>query len=250
MDLRKLQAHWDAFGRADPLWAILTDPQKSGGKWEWEEFFRVGEREIEEILERVAALKIEIRHGQALDFGCGVGRLTQGLCRHFEQCCGVDIAPSMLRLAGEHNRHGARCRYMLNAAADLRLFAHDTFDFIYSSLVLQHMRPRYVKRYLVEFLRVLAPGGCLVFRLPAEEREQPDRARRLLGRLYWRSQDVLAVLRHRVSPRMEMYGILQPEVVKLITDHGGEVRAVHDDGSPGPAWISFLYIVTKPASVL
>src|SRR5262249_36530770 len=35
-------------------------------------------------------------------------------------------------------------------------------------LVLQHMRPEYSTSYLREFLRVLAPGGVLVFQLPAE----------------------------------------------------------------------------------
>jgi SAM-dependent methyltransferase len=111
-------------------------------------------------------LNFDIRRGAALDFGCGVGRLTQALCRHFERAVGVDIAPSMIRLANQFNRFGDRCRYCLNEANDLRLFADDSFDFIYSNLVLQHMQPDYSKNYIKEFVRVLAPGGIAFFQLP------------------------------------------------------------------------------------
>src|SRR6185436_3396874 len=38
--------------------------------------------------------------------------------------------------------------------------------FIYSRLVLQHMEARYAKAYIAEFMRILAPGGALVFQLP------------------------------------------------------------------------------------
>lgn len=245
MDLGKLQECWNEFGETDPLWAILSDPAKKGGKWDRDEFFRTGEIEIEQILGRVAAQGIKVRHGKALDFGCGVGRLTQALSLHFEECCGVDIAPSMIRLAREHNRRGARCRYELNPHSDLRLFADSTFDFVYSTLVLQHMRPKYAKQYLAEFLRVLAPGGCLVFCLPSRLGALWGPARRVTGRLYWRSRDLLAAVGVRTPPRLEMYGIPQADVLKVIASGGGKLLAALDDTSAGPDWISFCYFVTK-----
>ena len=246
MDLGKLQECWNAFGETDPLWAILATPSKKGGKWKWDEFLRTGEADIADVLRRVAAQGIELRRGKALDFGCGVGRLTQALALHFEECCGVDIAPSMIRLAREHNQRGARCRYELNANADLRLFADNTFDFVHSHLVLQHMRPDYAKQYIAEFLRVLAPGGCLVFSLPSEMRAWWGSARRLAARLYWGSQDLLAALRIQTTPHFEMHGIPRPEVLKLIGRSGGKLSAALADGSAGPAWINFCYFVIKP----
>ncbi len=250
MHLRKLQAHWNALGDTDPLWAILTDPARKGGKWEREEFFRIGEQEIAEVLRAAGERGLRTRRGVALDFGCGVGRLTQALCAHFEECCGVDIAPSMIRLAREYNRYGARCRYELNPAADLRLFPDERFDFVYSSLVLQHMRPRYARRYIGEFLRVLARGGGLIFRLPAGLREPPGRLERLWSKLYWRAKDSLAALGALVGkpmrPRIEMYGMSRTEVLEVIARHGGETVAVDEDHSAGPAWISFVYFVRKP----
>ena len=202
VELKEVQRHWNAFGKIDPLWAIVTQPEKRFGKWKDAEFFGCGEEEITRILRHVDSLSFPLRRWRALDFGCGVGRLTQALSRYFRHCDGVDIAPSMIKLARRYDRpwrrfryeiarlpwsglngrqgwadcwpgfsrllKGQRCRFFLNESNDLALFADDTYDFIYSALVLQHMRPEYSQNYIKEFLRVLAPGGLAVFQIPSQ----------------------------------------------------------------------------------
>src|SRR4051794_589356 len=158
MDLADLQKHWSVLGATDPFWAILSVPTKQHGGWDHEEFFRTGREWIDEVMRYVDSLGVALRRDRALDFGCGAGRLTQALCRHFARCDGVDIAPTMLELAERFNQHGERCRYHFNAADDLGLFAADTFDFVYSIIVLQHMEPQYSSRYVRELVRVLRPG--------------------------------------------------------------------------------------------
>jgi SAM-dependent methyltransferase len=173
MELGELQRDWEELGRIDPLWAVLTDPSKKNNRWDPKEFFATGEAEIECLMDNVATLPLSLRRGRALDFGCGVGRLTQALCTHFEQCIGVDIAPSMIELAREYNRFGDRCQYHVNAADDLRLFEDGRFDFVYSNIVLQHIPPEYSARYIRDFVRVLTPGGMAVFQLPSEVAHGP-----------------------------------------------------------------------------
>ena len=168
MELKDLQAHWNQWGKTDPFWAILSDPAKRDGKWDTAAFFKTGEDWMRRVMDYVQSLGVPLNRGRALDFGCGAGRLTQAMCQHFEQCDGVDIAPSMINLAERFNRFGARCRYHLNNASDLRLFANDSFDFVYSIIVLQHMEPQYSGKYVEEFVRVLKPGGLCVFQLPGE----------------------------------------------------------------------------------
>jgi len=170
MDLNELQKNWDEFGRTDPLWAILTNPGRKGGKWNLEEFFALGRQEVASIMQRAQAYGFPARREAALDFGCGVGRLTQALCSWFDRCCGVDIAPSMIELARRYNTHGGRCEYLLNAYDDLRIFPDDSFDFVYSNIVLQHMEPRYSTAYIREFVRVLRSGGLAVFQIPDRPR--------------------------------------------------------------------------------
>ena len=170
MKLKKLQEDWNLLGERDPFWAILTDPQKRNGKWELIEFFQTGEEYINKVMQRVDSLGISLKRGIALDFGCGVGRLTQALCRHFDLCYGIDIAPSMIDLAKEYNRYGEKCKYYVNDVDNLELFEDNKFDLICSTLVLQHMRPEYSMNYIKEFLRVLKNGGLVVFQLPSERK--------------------------------------------------------------------------------
>jgi SAM-dependent methyltransferase len=179
MELTELQRHWDTFGKTTPLWSILTDPTKQEDDWDLPDFFKTGVEEIGASLDHVRALGLALSPGRALDFGCGIGRLTQALCAHFRESVGVDIAPSMIALARQHNQYGPRCQYTLNQTDDLAQFPDAYFDFIYTARVLQHMQPEYSTRYLREFLRLLAPGGVLVFQVPSEPARPEDRLRRV-----------------------------------------------------------------------
>jgi SAM-dependent methyltransferase len=167
VDLDDLQRHWNEWGRRDPYWAIISRPDRRGNKWELEEFLRTGIDEIDALLAWMQELGVTVHSGRALDFGCGVGRLTQGLARTFAECDGVDIAPSMIERAVALNQFGDRCSYHVNDRDDLALFDDGVFDLIYSDIVLQHIAPEYSAKYVREFTRVLAPGGVAVFQLPS-----------------------------------------------------------------------------------
>jgi SAM-dependent methyltransferase len=167
---------WERHAQHDPLWAILSDPTRKGRKWDLEGFFATGAREISLVLYQLDRLHPGLPRGSALDFGCGIGRLTQALATYFEQAAGVDISPTMIRLAGKLNRYPDRVGYVVNSREDLRVFGDHAFDFIYSDIVLQHLEPPLALRYLAEFFRVLRIGGALVFQLPSHLRPAGDQA--------------------------------------------------------------------------
>jgi SAM-dependent methyltransferase len=160
--LDKLKNDWESLAERDAFWAILTDDSKVGGKWDVEEFMATGDAEIETVMSYLADIDcLPDCNGEALDFGCGVGRLTQALARRFGSCVGVDISQQMIQKAESLNMY-RHCRYVANP--DERLpFADATFSFLYSNIVLQHVPQRFSEAYLREFIRVLAPGGVLVF---------------------------------------------------------------------------------------
>ena len=99
MDLKDLQKNWNRLAKQDALWAVISWPDKKGGKWVPEEFFQMGKDDISSLFDHLKKLGVAIPRWHALDFGCGVGRLTQALAPHFDKAVGVDIAPSMLKLA-------------------------------------------------------------------------------------------------------------------------------------------------------
>ena len=137
-------------------------------KWDEGAFFQTGVAEIESVLDRLRCAGVTPRFDRALDFGCGVGRLTQALGRHFQKADGVDIASGMIARAEALNRLGDRCQYHLNETDDLSMFSEALFDVVYSVITLQHMEPRYSRRYIEEFFRVVRPGGVVIFQIPGE----------------------------------------------------------------------------------
>jgi SAM-dependent methyltransferase len=243
VNLAKLRRNWDLLGRADPLWAIAYDPTKRGNRWRPEEFFATGRREVAGLLADLEHAGVAVRRGRALDFGCGAGRLTQALAEHFEQVDGVDIAPSMLALAERHNRHGARCRYHLNASDDLALFADGTFDLALSLLVLQHVENHYTRRYLAELLRVLRPGGVLVVGLPSHPR--PTLRGSLFALLPNGVLNLWRRLRYRHRGVMELHGLRREEVEALLRAAGGRVVEVQPDDALGRDWHSYRYVAVR-----
>ena len=246
--MQRLYDHW---GATDPLWAVLSWPRLRGNRWEIDRFFRTGVEEVERVLGVLRALGVGLRRGRALDFGCGVGRLTQALAGHFDEVWGVDIAPSMIRGAVQYNRHGGRCRYVLNETADLRQFAAETFDFIYTNITLQHLEPRYAKEYITEFLRITGPGGAVVFHQPSGHRVPDTRGAWIRRRLKSVTPaGLLAVYRalRRLAlrePTWEMHGIPRADVVALVETHGGRVIRIEEDFNPRRGWTDCEYYVTK-----
>jgi SAM-dependent methyltransferase len=165
--LDKLQQDWDALGRADPLWGVLSFPEMRGNRWEVNHFFGTGVEEVEAFMAQLDEIGLPVDSQRCLDFGCGVGRVTQVFARYFSSVDGVDVAPSMIERARAFNRHGDRCAYHVNARDDLRLFDDDTFDLVYTRIVLQHIPPELSRRYIPEFVRVLKPRGLAAFHVPS-----------------------------------------------------------------------------------
>ncbi|HEV3040711.1 MAG TPA: class I SAM-dependent methyltransferase [Candidatus Angelobacter sp.] len=219
--LRELQRNWESLAQADPLWSICTDPEKRNQRWDATEFFATGRREIELIMEYLRKLEIRLDHSApALDFGCGVGRLTRALTDDFPECWGVDISPTMIRLAEGFHTDKGKCRFVLNATADLPMFRDGFFGFIYSSIVFQHIGRKYVKNYLLELVRVLKPGGVFVFQIvdhfrasSLEKFRNKLGLRRRMSRLLKKNQDTF---------RMEMHCIAERHVRSML--NGVKVR--------------------------
>jgi SAM-dependent methyltransferase len=235
MKLRDLERNWDGLAERDPLWAVLTQEDKRGGRWDEDEFFATGREEARNVVTRLRELRPDLPAGAALDFGCGVGRVTLALADHFERVVGVDIAAGMIERARAYarTRGCASCSFVHNAHPDLAPFPGETFDLVYSNIVLQHMEPSDALAYVAEFLRVVAPHGLVLFQLP--EPPPPTRLRARLRRrspaFVRRRYDALALRRlYGRGPVMEMHGVPRADVVAAIERHGGAVIDVRYEG--------------------
>ncbi len=170
----KEQAFWDGHARHDPLWAILSDPTKTGRRWDLRSFLETGRREVSLLMHQLRALGVGVDRKAALDFGCGVGRLSQPLAAYFDRVVGLDISREMIRLAQDINEFPDRVLYVHNSGTEMASLGTGDFTFMYSNVVLQHIEPDTALRYLGELFRVVARGGVLVFQLPSHPRPSAD----------------------------------------------------------------------------
>lgn len=96
----------------------------------------------------------------ALDFGCGAGRLTLPVARRAQSVTAYDIAPTMLA----HARHNAEHAGLHNITYTPTL-PQTRFTFICSMLVFQYI-PRPTGYELIRTLtRLLAPGGVALLHI-------------------------------------------------------------------------------------
>jgi SAM-dependent methyltransferase len=186
-DLDGLRQDWDDLAGVDPLWAILSDDPHRHGGWDLASFFRTGEDEIAALMSRAASLRLPRSRDRALDFGCGVGRLTGALASYFVETVGVDISSRMLDMARDLHKDCPNCVFVESARPDLAQFEDQSFDLVYTDIVLQHLPDRTkAVRYIEEFVRVLRFSGLLVFQMPSR-----------------------IPLRHALQPRQRLYHILR-----------------------------------------
>ncbi|WP_211719187.1 class I SAM-dependent methyltransferase [Nocardiopsis sp. MG754419] len=168
--LEQVRRDWTRLGSTEPLWAVCVDPDKRDGGWDDEEFLASGRAEVGPTLARLDELVPTARRDRVLDFGCGAGRLSNALADHFDRVVGVDISAPMLAEARRLDRSGGRIEFVLNERPDLSLFEDDSFDVVYTDLVLQHLPTDLAEGYVREFARVVRPGGALVLGVPETER--------------------------------------------------------------------------------
>lgn len=167
MNLSRHKEDWERLAEVDPLWAVLTVPGRKGGRWDEDAFFATGEAEVTAVIERADELGRPARRERALDFGSGVGRLTRALGNRFDTVVGIDISAEMVEHARRLNEEYPACEFRLNMTSDLSQLESNSFDFVYSSIVLQHLpSAAAIERYLAELIRVARPDGLVVFGLP------------------------------------------------------------------------------------
>lgn len=247
MALERHRSDWEKLAEVDPLWAVLTRADKRGGRWDRDEFLATGEVEIAEVLDAAGELGLPAARRRALDFGCGAGRLTRALAARFETAVGVDISEAMVATSRSLNDDVEGCEFRVNTSADLRQFDDGEFDFVYSSLVLQHLPDReLVESYVAEFLRVVSHEGLVVFGLPASI-GWPYRlgvSRRLYAALRRLGVGEETILRRTPLTPMRMTAVPEPamrtfldargaRVLQTELRDGGAVRTVRYYASPG-----------------
>jgi ubiquinone/menaquinone biosynthesis C-methylase UbiE len=117
-----------------------------------------------------------------LEIGCGVGRMTRSFAQRFGSVVALDVSAEMLRQGRDFHEQMGNIVWVLGNGTDLSMFKDDTFDFVFSYLVLHHLPTKELTlNYIREMLRVLKNGGIFLFQF--NSRRQPTMNWK--GRLVW-----------------------------------------------------------------
>jgi len=108
-----------------------------------------------------------VREGEdVLDLGCGWGRVLKPVMDRNIFGIGLDISENMLNLSKRHLTMNGYSPILLRGDGTVLPFKDNSFDMVYSLLVLQHLSKRNGNAVVREIRRVLRPGGVAHIRVP------------------------------------------------------------------------------------
>jgi len=166
--LDRMREEWDRRAGEDARFYIAS------GSAESDEAFRAsGERELTDVVLDGIALDPS---AEALEIGCGVGRLLVPLAKRVAVAHGVDISPVMIEKSAAFCREAPNVRTAVTDGT-LSVLPEASLDFVFSFIVFQHIPSREpIRRYVEEAARILRPGGLFRFQVDGRWRGREERA--------------------------------------------------------------------------
>lgn len=167
------------------LWNVLSLKSRlgyishlqAGQHWDPAEFHLTGVRFVERMMERLLEYgSKEPSAATVLEVGCGVGRFMKPLACRFKRVIGIDISRVMLSRARRYCTSLPNITYILNDGASIPV-PDASVDYCVSAGVFQHIIDAEVTlNYVREALRVLIPGGLLLFQFEGNRTAAVGRA--------------------------------------------------------------------------
>ena len=165
---RQMRSDWNERAREDAYYYVAFGQRGQND----DEFFATAEdvvRALEAELKRLPPGDRRAR--KALEIGCGPGRLMRPMSWNFGEIHGVDVSDEMIHLATQNLSKVPNAFPVQNDGTGLACYQDESFDFVYSYAVFQHIPSREVVfNYLTEARRVLKPSGivrCQINGLPS-----------------------------------------------------------------------------------
>jgi len=231
---RDTDADWARIAATEPYFGVLSDNRFLSAHLDdaaREEFFASGRDYVASALRSAAPFLAGRRIRNALDFGCGVGRLLLPIAETSEQAFGIDIAPGMRELARGNAENAHLTNVTLCASVD-ELPANVTFDWINSYIVFQHIPPTRGYAILENLLKRLSVGGVvsLQFSIARDRRLLEDSTNRLrLYRIDDGAMTPLLVAPDDGAARMSMFDYDLNVLLPILHQHGIENLFLHHD---------------------
>jgi SAM-dependent methyltransferase len=227
--MRDTDEDWVLYGQFEPYYGVLTHDRFLRANITPEardEFWNSGRVDIARIMGEITRLFGKRDFKNALDFGCGVGRLVHGIADIADRVVGIDVSSPMIEEASLH----APCN-----AVFMRHLPDDAFDWINSYIVFQHIPPDRGYQILEDLLERAAEQCVLSLHFTLFKDDRALNSQGISRIRFGTTQDGAChpLVRHKLGRFMEMYdydltmlfGLLVAHRFNNVylehTDHGG-----------------------------
>jgi SAM-dependent methyltransferase len=240
--------NWEIFGKTDPYYGVLSHEKFHINNITQEDlisFFKSGDDYITNLFKKIENLFPNFKPKLSLDFGCGVGRLLIPLSKISLNAVGVDVSESMLTLAKKNIESLGINNINLFLGDDNLSEINETFDFIHSYIVFQHIPVKRGEVIFNNLLSLLKHGGVCVCHFTYSKLS----ARKVLGdfiRTYFPFGDRLLNLiygRPLNTPSMQMNNYNVNSLFRIVLKHG--VKSCYVDFTNHHNELGFLLIFQK-----
>jgi trans-aconitate methyltransferase len=216
---------WARWGDQDPYYGVLSCEKFRANTFELHkgEFFESGVSEVQRALDLLDRLYGTPAKKVAVDFGCGVGRLSIPLSRRYERVIGIDVSPGMLAEAEKNCAQAETSNITFCSSPDDLASYRDQVDLVLSRIVLQHIPSRIGIGLISKLLSLVSPRG--VASLHVTTKRQLTKSKELVYRVKHRlpfSRYLFNVAQGKRwnEPLMQMNDYPLDEVVDLYLKNG------------------------------
>lgn len=234
---RNTDRDWEAIAQEHPFYGVLTNPRYDGKTLNREvrdEFYSTGRSDMAFVMDMFGRhFNVHPPFASAIDFGCGVGRLSLAMAEHARRVTGVDISDTMLATARQHA-----------AAPNIEYrkgIPTEPVAWVNSHIVLQHIPPARGTAILRQLLALVAPGGVVSIQMPFYKEQNFLHPVTERMRTFTFDGEHVVPVRQDPDPEgvMHMFDYPWPAVFSALVEHGFEqyfLSHTNHGGAHG-AWI-------------
>jgi 2-polyprenyl-3-methyl-5-hydroxy-6-metoxy-1,4-benzoquinol methylase len=219
----RIHKQWEHLGATEPFWSVVTQPQYYVNEFEAhrEQFYKSGNHSCQVFLSALRRSGVNLADlNTCLDWGCGVGRVTEYLAGEFRNVIAADISKAHIDLAQKHLRSKGVVNVELLQWLSLQQIQQlPQVDAIFSVITLQHNPPPVMAWMLSTLLANLRSGGVAYLQLPT-----------------YRHGYIFEVERYLLSTppnTLEMHFLPQHNVFKIIEAANCRCLEIREDGMVG-----------------
>lgn len=227
---------WTRLGEERPHWSVASADQflPENMPTQLDAFYRSGAIDAKMVVDTLARIgRAPGDFAVLFEFGCGLGRVTTHLCRHFRRIMACDISPVHLEATGTVLRERGIDNVDLRQATVADFGMPDGFDLWFSALVLQHNSPPLIAMILRRAFAMLRPGGVAIFQVPTAAPGYRFDIEEYRGRL------------EGPAETFEMHALPQSAIYEIARVANCALLEVREDGSAGPPWSAQVFTFQK-----